>query len=67
MTVAAEVQLWCLRASVSRGRRTYTLLKMLTDARYLNEILHAYVRPFAGASGSDFDFMDNDARYKGPI
>ena len=32
----------------------------LTAARYVNEILDVYVRPYAGAIGPDFIFMDDN-------
>ena len=34
----------------------------LTGLSYQNEILHAYVRPYAGAVGQDFILMDDNAR-----
>ena len=34
----------------------------LTGERYKNEILDAHVRPYAGAIGTDFLLMDDNAR-----
>ena len=34
----------------------------LTGLRYRDEILHAYVRPYAGAVGQGFILMDDNAR-----
>lgn len=34
----------------------------LTGVRYRDEILQPFVRPFAGAVGPDFLFMDDNAR-----
>ena len=35
----------------------------LTAVRYVNEILDVYVRPYAGAIGADFIFMDVTNQY----
>ena len=35
---------------------------ILTTARYVNEILGVYVRPYAGAIVPDFILMDDNAR-----
>jgi hypothetical protein len=34
----------------------------LTGIRYRDEILHLFVRPFAGAIGSEFVFIDDNTR-----
>ena len=52
-------------AGVSLGERTdqhVFHLGNLTGARYRDQILHAYVWPYAAAIGNDFILMDDNAQ-----
>ena len=62
MTVLSGAQLWCGRVGLQATTDQYTVQNdTLPTARYVDEILDVYVRPYIGAKDPNFILVDDNA------